>query len=155
MTGYTAHAPIDHPKDRLAWQAFLKAVAERYGPNGVYWRGRYHADFGQNATPLPISSWQIWNEPNLKKYWVRIRTRGSTGRCSSSPTARSERSTQRQIVLGGLPGYPSSGIRAWEFLKQLYNKVPSAKRNFDAAALHPYGGTIDRVRTRSSGCARR
>ena len=50
VTGYTAHAPIDRPKDRLAWQAFLKAVVETAtGPNGVYWRGRYHDDFGQNA----------------------------------------------------------------------------------------------------------
>ena len=28
VTGYTAHAPIDRPADRLAWQAFLKAVAD-------------------------------------------------------------------------------------------------------------------------------
>jgi hypothetical protein len=148
VTGYTAHAPIDHPKDRLAWQAFLKAVAERYGPDGVYWRGRYHADFGQNATPLPISSWQIWNEPNLKKYWVPYPDPKKYGTLLQlSHSAIRSVDPNAQIVLGGLPGYPSSGIRAWEFVKQLYNKVPSAKRNFDAAALHPYGGTIDRVRS--------
>ena len=131
-------------------------MVERYGPNGVYWRGRYHADFGQNATPLPISSWQIWNEPNLKKYWVPYpdpRKYGTLLQLSHSAITSVD--PNAQIVLGGLPGYPSSGIRAWEFLKQLYNKVPSAKRNFDAAALHPYGARSIGSRTRSSGCARR
>jgi hypothetical protein len=147
VTGYTAHAPIDRPKDRLAWQAFLKAVAKRYGPGGVYWSGRYHEDFGQNAVPLPIKSWQIWNEPNLKKYWTPYPDPKKYGLLLQlSHSAISSMDPNAQIVLGGLPGYPSSGIRAWDFLRQLYNKVPSAKRNLDAAALHPYGGTIDRVR---------
>jgi hypothetical protein len=147
VTGYTAHAPIDRPKDRLAWQAFLKAVAKRYGPGGTYWSGRYHDDFGQNAVPLPIQSWQIWNEPNLKKYWTPYPDPKKYGLLLQlSHSAISSVNSKAQIVIGGLPGYPSSGIRAWDFLRQLYNKVPSAKRNLDATALHPYGGTIDRVR---------
>jgi len=147
VTGYTAHAPIDSPADRLAWQAFLKAVAERYGPNGTYWRGRYHEDFGQNAVPLPITSWQIWNEPNLKKYWVPYPDPRKYGTLLQlSHNAITSVDPKAQIVLGGLPGYPSSGIRASEFVRQLYTKVPNVKGNFDAAALHPYGGTIDRVR---------
>ncbi len=147
VTGYTAHAPIDRPKDRLAWQAFLKAVANRYGPSGNYWSGRYHEDFGANAAPLPIQSWQIWNEPNLKKYWVPYPDPKKYGTLLQlSHSAIKSVDPNAQIVLGGLPGYPTSGISAWDFLKQLYNKVPSAKRNLDAAALHPYGGTIERVR---------
>jgi hypothetical protein len=147
VTGYTAHAPIDRPKDRLAWQAFLKAVANRYGPGGIYWSGRYHQDFGQNAAPLPIKSWQIWNEPNLKKYWVPYPDPKKYGTLLQlSHSAITSVDPNAQIVLGGLPGYPSTGIRAWEFLKQLYSKVPSAKRNLDATALHPYGGTIQRMR---------
>jgi hypothetical protein len=147
VTGYTAHAPIDRPKDRLAWQSFLKAVAGRYGPDGTYWNGRYHQDFGANAKPLPITSWQIWNEPNLKKYWVPYPDPKKYGTLLQlSHSAISSVNPTAQIVLGGLPGYPNSGIRAWDFLRLLYNKVPSSKRNLDATALHPYGGTTARVR---------
>jgi polysaccharide biosynthesis protein PslG len=147
VTGYTARAPIDRPKDRVAWQSFLKAVAKRYGPGGTYWSGRYHEDFGQKATPLPIQSWQIWSEPNLKKYWVPYPDPKKYGLLLQlSHNAIKSVDPHAQIVLGGLVGYPSSGIRAWDFLRQLYTKVPSAKRNLDATALHPYGGTIDRVR---------
>jgi hypothetical protein len=147
VTGYTAHAPIDRPKDRLAWRGFLKAVAARYGPGGAYWRGRYHEDFGAKATPLPIHSWQIWNEPNLKKYWVPYPDPKRYGTLLQlSHSAITSVDPKAQIVLGGLPGYPNAGLRARDFLKRLYNKVPQAKRNFDAAALHPYGGTIARVR---------
>ncbi len=147
VSGYTARAPIDRPKDRLAWQAFLKAVAGRYGPDGTYWRGRYHQDFGANATPLPIVSWQIWNEPNLKKYWVPYPDPKKYGTLLQlSHSAITSVNPIAQIVVGGLPGYPTSGIKAWDFMRLLYNKVPGAKNNFDAAALHPYGGTIDAVR---------
>ena len=30
----------------------------------------YHQQYGAGATPLPIQSWQIWNEPNLAKYFA-------------------------------------------------------------------------------------
>ena len=36
----------------------------RYGPGGSYWANGYRQQYGANATPLPIHSWQIWNEPN-------------------------------------------------------------------------------------------
>ena len=75
--------------------------------------------------------------PDPKKYGTLLQLSHSAIK-SVDPNA--------QIVLGGLPGYPNSGLRAWDFLRQLYSKVPGAKNDFDAAALHPYGGTIDRVR---------
>ena len=49
--------------------SFLKAAVARYGPGGSYWATGYRQRYGANATPLPIQSWQIWNEPNLKKFF--------------------------------------------------------------------------------------
>jgi hypothetical protein len=62
-------APIDSAADRQAWRDFLKAAVARYGPGGSYWASRYHQQYGAGATSLPVQSWQIWNEPNLKKYF--------------------------------------------------------------------------------------
>ncbi len=63
-------SPDGSAAERQAWQNFLKAAVGRYGPGGSYWSTKYEQDYGQSATPLPIQSWQIWNEPNLKKYFA-------------------------------------------------------------------------------------
>ena len=67
-----ARPPLDRPQDIQAWQNFLKALVARYGPGGSYWATAYRQQYGASATPLPIQSWQIWNEPNLKKFYVPV-----------------------------------------------------------------------------------
>ena len=42
---------------------FLTALVTRYGPNGSLWAE--HPEVSRQ----PIRSWQIWNEPNLTRYW--------------------------------------------------------------------------------------
>ena len=64
-----ARPPLDQPQDIQEWREFLRAAAARYGPGGSYWTTGYRQRYGANATPLPIQSWQIWNEPNLKKFF--------------------------------------------------------------------------------------
>ncbi len=140
-TGYTARA-ADRParRTRLAWQAFLKAVVERYGPDGDYWRAAITPTYGPNATPLPITSWQIWNEPNLKKYFVPYPAPEEVRHAAPAlPQRDQEQSTRTaQIVLGGMPGYGDvNGVGVPEASST--TRSPSVKRNFDAAALHPYG----------------
>ncbi len=70
VPGSGSTPPIGGATGENAWRVFLRAMAGRYGPGGTYWQGPYHQDFGANATPLPIQSWQIWNEPNLKKFFA-------------------------------------------------------------------------------------
>ena len=67
--GTASISPIGSAAEIQAWQNFLKAAVGRYGPTGSYWSTKYKQDYGQSAMPLPIQSWQIWNEPNLKKYF--------------------------------------------------------------------------------------
>jgi sugar lactone lactonase YvrE len=38
------------------WRKFAKNMVEKYGPGGSFWNGSGH----------PITTWEIWNEPNLK-----------------------------------------------------------------------------------------
>ena len=101
--------------------------------------------------PLPIQFWQVWNEPNLKKFfnpagsnqqsawkYARLLRISHNAIQSEDPNAR--------IVLAGNPGYPpSGGLRAWDFLNALY-RVPGVKNHFDAAALHPYASTLEGLR---------
>jgi hypothetical protein len=151
VTDNPAKPPLDSPQDVQAWRDFLKAAVGRYGPGGSYWATDYRQRYGVGATPLPIQSWQIWNEPNLKKFfdpdgsdqqsawkYARLLRISHDAIKSQNPNAR--------IVLAGNPGYPpSGGLRAWDFLDTLYG-VPGIKSEFDAAALHPYANTLDGLR---------
>ncbi len=136
---YPARPPIDK---LTAWQTFLKRFARRYGPGGSYWphfRARY-----PGKTPLPVQAYQIWNEPNLKKYWIPYPAPTQYEKLlKASSTAIKGEYPNAQIVLGGEPGY--GDMNAWDFLDQLYDA--GAKRYFDVAALHPYGSSRDKVET--------
>ena len=65
----SARPPLDSPEAERAWQDFLKALVNRYGPNGTYWTHEYQQQY-PDAIPMPIESWQVWNEPNLSKYFA-------------------------------------------------------------------------------------
>ena len=106
--GTSPRPPLDSAADEQAWRDFLKAAVARYGPGGSYWANKYHQQFGASATPLPIQSWQIWNEPNLKRCFAPGSTiqsaAKSTPGCSRSPTTRSRARIRRpRIVLAGMP----------------------------------------------------
>ncbi len=138
--------PLDTPAHRHGWENFLKAAVKRYGPGGDYWGKRYHRRYGAGATPLPVRSWQVWNEPSLKKYfnpagsdWEAVKKYAQLLRISHDAIRSRDRTAQ--IVLAGNPGYPpDGGFRAWGFLDRLY-RVPGVKDEFDVAALHPYAST--------------
>jgi hypothetical protein len=143
--------PIDTTAHEQAWRDFLRAAVARYGPGGRFWSNRY-PELYPGAKPLPVTSWQIWNEPNLRKFFdpggsddQLARKYGELLRISHE--AIKAQDPNAQIVLAGSPGYPpSGGPRAWDFLNQLYNKVPHVANYFEVAALHPYASDINHVR---------
>ncbi len=151
VAGPLVAPPIDRPEDLKAWQAFLKAAVARYGPDGTYWSTDYKKRYGDDAVPLPVHSWQVWNEPNLSKYFAPGPSPSRYARllAVSHDAIRSE-DPNAQIVLAGMPGY--GDVNAWKFLEELY-AVPGVQDDFDAASLHPYApdvqhlqGEIERVR---------
>ncbi len=134
--GSAARPPLDRPRDALAWRNLLKAAVARYGPGGTYWTTRYRRQYGAKATPVPIASWQIWNEPNLGKFFAPYPSPSKYAQLLRiSHDAIKSVDPNAQIVLAGMPGYGE--VTAWRFLSGLYS-VPGVARYFDAAALHPY-----------------
>ena len=116
-------------------------VVNRYEPGGDFWApgGAYQVEH-PGASPKPITAWQIWNEPNLPKYFVRKRsTRKYAKLVKISNTAISGADPQAKVVLAGLTGFARP--TGWTFLDRLYD-VRGIKKHFDAAALHPYAATI-------------
>ena len=142
--GSPARPPLERPRDAQAWRNLLSAAAARYGPGGTYWTTRYRQQHGPKAAPLPITSWQIWNEPNLSKFFAPYPSPTKYAQLLRiSHNAIKSEDPNAQIVLAGMPGY--GDVTAWRFLYGLYS-VPGIRGYFDAAALHPYARDLGHYR---------
>lgn len=132
--------PLGSEQERDAWQHFLRAAVNRYGPNGTYWSGQYQTDHpGKRARPIKV--WQVWNEPNLKSHWQpRPSPSGYVRLLKISDSAIEDADPGANVMFAGMPGY-STDINAWDYLRRVYRKN-GAKNAFDIAALHPYGRTV-------------
>jgi hypothetical protein len=110
---------------------FVRAAVQRYGADGSFWSA--HPDLPK----LPITDWQLWNEPNFHLFW----------KPSPSPSeylellrafhgAVSRADPSARVLLGGLFPRPSDGTSLVTFLSDLYRGGGAPL--FDAAAVHPY-----------------
>ncbi len=115
------------PRGTAAYTAFLRALVGRYGPNGSLWAE-------QPSLPrTPIRDWQIWNEPNLTRYWsAQPFAKSYVKLLKASRRALRAADPGSRTILAGLPN------ESWIALRQVY-KV-GGRGAFDAVALHPYTG---------------
>jgi hypothetical protein len=144
VAGNSARPPLDSAADEQAWQDFLRTAVARYGPGGVYWGTPYHQKYGAAAKPLPIQSWQIWNEPNLDKYFAPHPSANEYARLLEiSQAAIRDQDPEATIVLAGLVAYGPN--TSWNYLRNLY-EVGGVGSDFDIAALHPYSPDLDKFR---------
>jgi hypothetical protein len=102
-------------------------LVTRYGRNGSLWAEH------PEVAPHPVRSWQIWNEPNLTRYWnvapwapsyVALVKRADRALKAADPHAKT--------VLAGLPN------ESWKAIKALY--AAGVRGHYDILALHPYTG---------------
>ena len=141
----TNEPPINTPEQEQAWQDWLTSAVDRYGPGGTYWSEDYREEYGDDAKPQPIRAWQVWNEPNLKKFFVPGKDLDESVEkyarlLEISQDAIRAQDPKAQVILAGLPGY--GDVTAWDFLDRLYAE-PGVEDHFDAVALHPYSPGVD------------
>jgi hypothetical protein len=119
---------------RGEWRALLTDYARRYGTNGNFWVE--HPELPRH----PITTWEIWNEPNLGDAiggkaspgrFVRLLKLSSTGLKAGDPAA--------QVLTGGLFPYHTlhNTMKMTKFLNAMY-RVPGAADSFDALGVHPF-----------------
>ncbi len=136
--------PIDSAAARKAWTQFLEAAVKRYGPGGEFWATHAPGVVQYEPAipkPLPIRSWQIWNEANFFYFaypaspqrYARLLKLSAPVIKRVDPTAK--------VIMSGLFGKPSPtgarGMPAAQFLEAIY-RIPGMKSYFDGIALHPY-----------------
>ncbi len=112
--------------------AYARAAVRRYGTNGSFWREH------PRLPRMTMRKWQIWNEPNLRKYWNARPWPSTYTRLLRSAARAIRRADPRaQIVTAGLTG------KLDDLVAQLYDA--GAAGAFDAVGVHPYRERVGEV----------
>jgi hypothetical protein len=116
------------------FEDFARAAVRRYGSEGSFWKEN------PDLPKLPITDWQLWNEPNSPLFWKPTPEAGDyVALLRGFDSAVSGADPAARIMLGGLFPTPAGGIEMSDFVSALYRG--GAKGLFDSVALHPYAAT--------------
>ena len=131
--------PLGSKRKVDAWREFWKSGQQRRSP--------FHVECGCQTRPIPIASWQVWNEPNLNNYFTpRPSPKRYAKLLKHSRPVIEKADRNAKVVLAGLSDGAGQGdIGALTYLKRLY-RVHGIKGNFDVAALHPYASNVGDMR---------
>jgi polysaccharide biosynthesis protein PslG len=133
LLGEESEGGMKPPSEPARFAGWAALMVQRYGPNGTFWKGR--------AKRRPITSWQIWNEPNIKAWWApKPDPAAYADLLNGTATAIREIDPKAEIVAAGLPT-SHLGVAAPTFLAD----VVKAGGQFDTAAVHPYAATPEAV----------
>jgi len=136
VAGSEKRLPVSNPWQRWAWASFLRAITQRYGVDGTFWREN------PELPELPFHLWEVWNEENLVtfaddpdpvEYAKLLRI---SGRILHRADPRA------QVIVGGLFGQPLQvppNVASGNFIARIY-RAGRVKPAFDGIALHPYVG---------------
>lgn len=130
---WAASDPSDYhspPTSNADYAAYAGAFAARYGVGGSFWAEHPELD------PLPVTTYEIWNEPNGAWFWrpapdaaayadMYLNARAAIKAVDPSATA----------VVGGLVADAS-------FVEAMYTARPELRGNVDAVGWHPYAPTV-------------
>jgi GH35 family endo-1,4-beta-xylanase len=125
------------PRDADTFAAYATVLVKRYGRGGSFWKER------PTVPAMPMTAWQIWNEPNLKAYWGgRANEKEYTEMLQKTSAAIRAVDPEAEIVTGGLPE-SKLGIPMEDYVNLLAEA--GAKGSFDTVAIHPYSRSVDGV----------
>jgi hypothetical protein len=123
----------------------LGAVVRRYGEGGSFWRANL------DLPRLPVTSWEVWNEPNLKGYWCPAPEPERYANMFVLAAREIERADpSATIVSGGVPlASPSNSlIDVSRFFSRALRQQPRLLEDADAVGIHayPHGDLDDQMR---------
>jgi hypothetical protein len=136
--------PVRSERARRSWEALFRALVARYGPEGTFWTTPGLAPVGHD--PIPITDWQIWNEPNSPTFMKQGHdTAGAYARMLDiADRAIHETDPDAWVVTAGLFASPKGGEEFENFLHRLF-KNGGVEQDFDALGLHPYAPKINKL----------
>ncbi len=106
-------------------------------------RPRLFAGFVDRATRRyapSVGSWEIWNEPNLERFWSPSPNPAAYARTVAAAAPRIRRNDPNaRIIVGALAPATDTGseLSPETFLRRFYRAIPRHSL-FDAISVHPY-----------------
>ncbi len=119
---------VDIPKRTAPYAEYAAALVDRYGPRGNFWSEH------PGLRRVPITMWQIWNEPNIPYYWPQPFAKGYVSLLRSAHNAIKNADPQARVVLGALTNF------AWKAIGQIYT-LPNTRNLFDIVSVNGYTDT--------------
>ncbi len=145
--------PPLNSRELQAWSSFLTAAVNRYRSGGQYWKAH------PGIPAKPVESWQIWNEPNLPKYFAKDGAGAKSVPKPAKAYAKLVKSSDKaihkadkhaKVILAGLSSNAKKKkLEPNTFIKKFLEAKKITKR-FSAAALHPYAPKISKYESRIS-----
>ena len=155
------------PAGPTAFAAFAGALAARYGPGGTFW-----STYG--GTALPVTRYEIWNEPNVDAYWnnapsaaqyvaiynaarTQIRAADPTaqvlvggivwgGQVNCQPAVTDDAGYIQAMFAAGGPSWPVDGIAVHPYGPAALNIVANLRREQQALqAVHRAGVPLEQT----------
>lgn len=119
-------APPAHIPDFLN---YVRAVVRRYGRGGLYWKK--HPEL-----PIrPVTTFEVWNEPNAAHYWAPMPNPAEYARLYVATRATVHEIDPGAIVISaGLA--PNTG--AFAYITAMFHAVPNLGSDIDAFGWHAY-----------------
>jgi hypothetical protein len=112
------------PRRDAPYGQFMAALVQRYGTHGTFWQ--------THQPKVPITMWQVWNEPNIKVFWFKQPfQRSYVALLKAAHSAIKHADPNAKVVLAGMPNF------SWKRLAGIY-KIRGARKLFDIVAVHPY-----------------
>ena len=129
--------PMTIPSDPAAYAAFVARVVARYGPGGDFWTR--HPDL----PAVPSRFFELWNEPWYEQFstggpdaarYARLVAAAGAAAHAANPAAR-------VLIASDITAVRTAGgVESWT--DAMYDAVPTLNQDFDAVAVHPYGGSL-------------
>jgi hypothetical protein len=142
------------PPDRAKFRQEVEALVKRYGVNGEFWSS-------YPGTPEPITTWEVWNEPNNNLHGIKPSDFGTFVSEVAEAIHKSSLGGSPEVLFGGILANgnlgPSSGnwlemdelfkvegvdkrkgttfTAAIKYLEEAYGSLNSY---VDGVAFHPY-----------------
>ena len=118
------HSP---PRSDADYAAYAGAFAARYGAGGSFWRAH------PSVTATPVTTIEIWNEPDNGQFWVPGPSAGAYAALYlAARSAVDAVNPGIRVIVGGLT-QPKS------FLPEMAEADPQLRGHVDGVAIHPYG----------------